>query len=76
MILWKKDSDLYFTVTLKDENMIPINPIDKSFIVRVYTTNKKDYREASFDKLTNEFINCKQNESDPFKVDIFLKNPI
>lgn len=75
MILWKKDSDLYFTVTLKDENMILINPTDKSFIFRFYTTNIKAGKFASYDVLTNTFVNCKLNEEEPNKIDIFIEDP-
>lgn len=75
MILWKKDSDLYFTVALKDENMIPVNPTDKSFIFRFYTTNVKAAKFASYDVLTNTFVNCKLNDSDLSKIDIFLEEP-
>ena len=75
MILWKKDSDLYFTVTLKDENMIPVNPTDKSFIFRFYTTNINAAKYASYDVLNNEFVNCKLNDSDLSKIDIFLEEP-
>lgn len=75
MILWKKDSDLYFTVALKDENMIPINPTDKSFIFRFYTTNINAAKFASYDILTNTFTNCKLNNDDPNKIDIFIDDP-
>lgn len=75
MILWKKDSDLYFTFQFKDNGGVVTDPLIKSFIIKIYTTNKLDYREASYNKETGEFINCEVNENDPTKIDIFINKP-
>lgn len=73
MITWKKESDLLlkFNFSSPDDNQI--DPLEKSFDIKFYTTNKNIAKIASYNVIDNTFINCRLDEDN--KIEVFFSKP-